>query len=188
MNLFLESIGIALAAIWSNKLRSFLTVLGNIVAVTSIIAVVSLIQGLNGKVTEAITSELGVDSFQVQRRPMTMSQDDEDRARSNPRVTLDDMAAIRRYSTLARSIMATDDITPRGIQRAGGQIELYGAPVEPGNLLLLAYRDGKPIIGAPGCIKSRETNVVDLILPPLLAGDRVTRGDVIAFAEGGLLV
>ncbi len=86
------------------------------------------------------------------------------------------------------SIMDANDITPRGIQRAGGKIELYGAPVEPGNLLLLAYHDGKPIIGAPGCIKSRETNVVDLILPALLAGDRVTRGDVIAFAEGGLLV
>ncbi len=86
------------------------------------------------------------------------------------------------------SIMDTNDITPRGIQRAGGKIELYGAPVEPGNLLLLAYHDGKPIIGAPGCVKSRETNVVDLILPALLAGDRVTRGDVIAFAEGGLLI
>ena len=59
MQLFLESIGIALAAIWANKMRSFLTVLGNIVAVTSIIAVVSLIQGLNGAVTEAIESELG---------------------------------------------------------------------------------------------------------------------------------
>ncbi len=85
------------------------------------------------------------------------------------------------------SIMDSMDITPRGIQCAGGTIELYGAPVEPGNLLLVAYHDGKPIIGAPGCIKSRETNVVDLVLPPLLAGDRVTRGDVIALAEGGLL-
>ncbi len=86
------------------------------------------------------------------------------------------------------SIMDSRDITPRGIERAGGRLELYGAPVEPGNLLLLAYRDGKPIIGAPGCVKSRDTNVVDLILPPLLAGDRVTRGDVIAFGEGGLFV
>ena len=47
MNQFFEAVGIALSAIWANKLRSFLTVLGNIVAVTSIIAVVSLIQGLN---------------------------------------------------------------------------------------------------------------------------------------------
>ena len=86
------------------------------------------------------------------------------------------------------SIMDAGDITPRGIQRAGGQIELYGAPVEPGNLLLLAYYGAVPIIGAPGCMKSRETNVVDLILPRLLAGERVSRADVVALADGGLLI
>jgi molybdenum cofactor cytidylyltransferase len=96
------------------------------------------------------------------------------------------------------SVMDADDITPRGIKRAGGEIELYGAPVEPGNLLLLAYKpcEGSepsqgsviPILGAPGCVKSRETNVVDLILPRLIAGERVTRADVNALAEGGLLI
>ena len=54
MNKFIESAAIALDAIWSAKLRSFMTVLGNIVAVTSIIAVVSLIQGLNASVKQAI--------------------------------------------------------------------------------------------------------------------------------------
>ena len=58
MNQFLESAGIALQAIWSNKLRSFLTVLGNIVAVTSIIAVVTLIQGMNEYVTNAIVTDV----------------------------------------------------------------------------------------------------------------------------------
>ncbi|HEX9075112.1 MAG TPA: molybdopterin-binding protein [Anaerolineae bacterium] len=86
------------------------------------------------------------------------------------------------------SIMDADDITPRGVRRAGGTLELYGAPVEPGNLLLLAYCGEVPVIGAPGCIKSRETNAVDLILPRLLAGERVTREDVNALAEGGLLI
>ena len=86
------------------------------------------------------------------------------------------------------SVMDEDDITPRGIKQAGGNIELYGAPVEPGNLLLLAYRDNVPIIGAPGCVKSRETNVVDLILPRLFIGEKVTRADVIEMGEGGLLI
>jgi molybdenum cofactor cytidylyltransferase len=86
------------------------------------------------------------------------------------------------------SIMDADDVTPRGIKQAGGVIELYGAPVEPGNLLLLAYRGDVPIIGAPGCVKSRETNVVDLILPRLMIGERVTRADVAKLAEGGLLL
>src|SRR6478752_6452199 len=63
MNQFLEAVGIALNAIWTNKLRSFLTVLGNIVAVTSIIAVVSLIQGMNAYVTDAIVSNVGADNF-----------------------------------------------------------------------------------------------------------------------------
>jgi molybdenum cofactor cytidylyltransferase len=86
------------------------------------------------------------------------------------------------------SIMDADDITPRGIKAAGGAIEVYGAPVEPGNLLLLGYIGQVPIIGAPGCVKSRDTNVVDLILPRLLSGERVSRADVIALANGGLLV
>lgn len=86
------------------------------------------------------------------------------------------------------SIMDAEDITPRGIENAGGKIELYGAPVEPGNLVLLAYRGDIPILGAPGCVKSRETNVVDLILPRLLIGERVTRAEVNELAVGGLLI
>ncbi len=109
MQLFLESVGIALSAIWANKMRSFLTVLGNIVAVTSIIAVVSLIRGLNGAVTDIIQSELGIDSFRVERQGMSRSADEEDQQRNNPRVTMDDARAIRRYATLVKSIMATDD-------------------------------------------------------------------------------
>ncbi|MCG3140124.1 MAG: hypothetical protein HDKAJFGB_01122 [Anaerolineae bacterium] len=84
--------------------------------------------------------------------------------------------------------MNTSDVTPSGITLAGGTIELYGAPVEPGNLLLLAYADDLPIIGAPGCVKSRDTNVVDLILPRVLAGERLRKQDIVALANGGLLL
>ena len=69
MHQFFEAAVIALGAIWANKLRSFLTVLGNIVAVTSIIAVVSLVQGMNGYVTDAIVSGVGADNFTIQRMP-----------------------------------------------------------------------------------------------------------------------
>lgn len=86
------------------------------------------------------------------------------------------------------SIMDASDVTPGGIVQAGGSIEVYGAPVEPGNLLLLAYAGDLPIIGAPGCVKSRDMNVVDLILPRLLAGERVRKKDVVALANGGLLI
>lgn len=88
------------------------------------------------------------------------------------------------------SVMDRDDVTPSAIRMAGGRIEHYGAPVEPGNLLLLAYMDGAavvPVIGAPGCVRSRDTNIVDLLLPRLLAGERLARRDILALGHGGLL-
>ena len=97
MNTIIESAKIALAAIWSSKLRSFMTVLGNIVAVTSIIAVVSLIQGLNASVKQAILDEAGAESFSIQRFPVTRSDEDIDRVRNNPIITMQDMRAIQRY-------------------------------------------------------------------------------------------
>jgi putative ABC transport system permease protein len=106
-NLF-ESAMIALDAIWSAKLRSFMTVLGNIVAVTSIIAVVSLIQGLNASVKQAILNQAGADSFNIQQFPITRSDEEFDKVRGNPKVTLDDMRAIRRNSDpeLVSAVMA----------------------------------------------------------------------------------
>jgi putative ABC transport system permease protein len=106
MQQFLEAAGIALAAIWSNKLRSFLTMLGNIVAVTSIIAVVSLIQGLNASVSGAITSQVGADSFSVGRAGPTRTEEEQLRVAGNPRVTLDDAEAIRKASARIRLVMA----------------------------------------------------------------------------------
>lgn len=85
------------------------------------------------------------------------------------------------------SIMDGDDITPRAIKAAGGQIIHHGVPVEPGNLFLLAYRGRIPIVGAPGCAKSKSYNVVDMILPRLAAGERLTRRDLIALGHGGYL-
>ena len=106
MNQFLEAAGIALNAIWTNKLRSFLTVLGNIVAVTSIIAVVSLIQGMNAYVTDAILSGVSADTFSVQRMPVTRSEADEERVRNNPRITMEDAEAIRRHSDTIAAVQA----------------------------------------------------------------------------------
>jgi molybdenum cofactor cytidylyltransferase len=86
------------------------------------------------------------------------------------------------------SIMDLSDVTPSGIVQAGGTIEAYGAPVEPGNLMLLAYENDLPILGAPGCVKSRDANVCDLILPRLLAGEHVRKRDIAELANGGLLI
>ena len=107
MNKIFESAMIALDAIWSAKLRSLMTVLGNIVAVTSIIAVVSMIQGLNASVKSAILNQAGADSFNIQQFPITRSDEEFEKVRGNPRITMDDMRAIRRYSSpLIAAVMA----------------------------------------------------------------------------------
>jgi putative ABC transport system permease protein len=128
VNQFYESAMIALGAIWSNKLRSFLTVLGNIVAVTSIIAVVSLVQGMNGYVTTAILSGVGADNFTIQRMPVVRTEADEERVRNNPRITLDEAAAVRKYGenvgavaaqTQSRATMTYGNETVDGAQVQG---------------------------------------------------------------------
>ena len=106
MNQILDSIVIALQAIWANKLRSFMTVLGNIVAVTSIVTVVTLIQGMNGMVADAIVSDVGADSFTIQRRPPILNEDDEERTRNNPLITIDEADAIRAFSPIIASVAA----------------------------------------------------------------------------------
>ena len=106
MNQFYEAALIALSSIWANKLRSFLTVLGNIVAVTSIIAVVSLIQGMNAYVSDAIISDVGADNFTIQRMPVVRSVEDEERVRNNPRITLADADAVRRFSDNIHAVAA----------------------------------------------------------------------------------
>jgi molybdenum cofactor cytidylyltransferase len=80
-----------------------------------------------------------------------------------------------------------EDVIGQAMIRVGGQVERFLAPVEPGNLLLLSYRDEVPIISAPGCFRSAKPNVVDLILPPLLARYHVTGWEVACLGHGGLL-
>lgn len=85
------------------------------------------------------------------------------------------------------SIMDRDDVMPQALLATGGRITCYGAPVEPGNLLLLGMIGTTPVMGAPGCIRGSATNVVDLVLPRLVAGMDVDAHDVYALAHGGLL-
>src|SRR2546427_5858768 len=112
MNKYFESARIALEAIWAAKLRSVMTVLGNIVAVTSIIAVVSIIQGLNASVTEAILSQAGADSFSIQQFPVARSDEEFEKVRGNPRISIQEARAIRRYGSEIAAVMA--DASARG--------------------------------------------------------------------------
>jgi molybdenum cofactor cytidylyltransferase len=81
-----------------------------------------------------------------------------------------------------------DDVIGRAMTRAGCHIERFLAPVEPGNLFLLGYKDEVPIVSAPGCFRSAKPNVVDMVLPPMLARYRVSSLEVASLGHGGLLV
>ncbi len=80
-----------------------------------------------------------------------------------------------------------EDVVGRAMTRIGCHLERFLAPVEPGNLFLLAYREEVPIISAPGCFRSAKPNVVDLVLPPMLARYRVSGWEVACLGHGGLL-
>lgn len=97
------------------------------------------------------------------------------------------------------AIMDRRDMAPRAIERLGGQVASFGAPVDPGNLLMVAYlrphgtalngedERGLPILGAPGCARSLKPNVIDWVLPRLLSGEHLTRADIAVLGHGGLL-
>jgi putative ABC transport system permease protein len=132
MSQIFESVRLALASIWANKLRSLLTLLGNIVAVSSIITVVALITGVNGAVSDAIVSDLGADSFVISRTGFTQNEDEFERQRSNPNVTLSDAVAVRRFATSVASVMAQAQQSTRVAYRNEelGAIQVQGVTEE----------------------------------------------------------
>lgn len=80
-----------------------------------------------------------------------------------------------------------EDVIGRAMQRIGCHLERFLAPVEPGSLLLMGYKDDIPIVSAPGCFRSAKTNVVDLILPALFARYRISGWEIACLGHGGLL-
>jgi molybdenum cofactor cytidylyltransferase len=88
----------------------------------------------------------------------------------------------------ASAIADRRDVIPAAIEAAGGRVEHFGMPVDPGNLLLIGSLHGKPVIGAPGCARSPKENGFDWVLQRLLADLPVTRADITALGVGGLLM
>jgi putative ABC transport system permease protein len=153
-----ESIKIALAAIWANKLRSFLTVLGNIVAVTSIIAVVSIVQGIDDYVSDAIVSELGLGTFTVQRFGMVRSEEEFEKVAGNPDITERDAGAVRQADLVKVAMTSAESrgeirykdrviesVAISGVSR--DYAEFGGYKVERGRLVTPAEIDRKrPVV------------------------------------------
>ena len=80
-----------------------------------------------------------------------------------------------------------DDVVGRAMTHIGCHLERFLAPVEPGSLFMLGYKEETPIVSAPGCFRSAKPNVVDLVLPPMLARYRVSGWEVACLGHGGLL-
>ena len=88
----------------------------------------------------------------------------------------------------ASAIADRRDVIPAAVEAAGGVIEHFGMPVDPGNLILLASAHGRPVLGAPGCARSPKENGFDWVLARLLCGLPVTRHDITGMGVGGLLM
>jgi molybdenum cofactor cytidylyltransferase len=88
----------------------------------------------------------------------------------------------------ASAIADRRDVIPAAISGIGGEVEHFGMPVDPGNLLLIGNANGVPVLGAPGCARSPVENGFDWVLMRLLAGLKVTRSDLTGMGVGGLLM
>lgn len=79
-----------------------------------------------------------------------------------------------------------DDVTRVGIKQTTGEVNCYGAPVLPGSMLMIGYAGEIPVVGVPACGIYHETTILDLILPRILAGEKLGRKDVAQLGHGGL--
>ena len=79
------------------------------------------------------------------------------------------------------------DVAPEALRAAGGRVEAYGMPVDPGNLLFFGDVGGKPVIGLPGCARSPALNGADWVLERLICGVALSQADISAMGVGGLL-
>ena len=79
-----------------------------------------------------------------------------------------------------------DDQTPAAIRATGAEVVTYGAPTYPGAMFMLAYLDDVPIVGLPGCVMYYKASIFELVVPRILAGERLTRRDIVALGHGGL--
>lgn len=79
-----------------------------------------------------------------------------------------------------------DDRTPLAIKNTGADIVTYGAPVLPGAMFMLGYYRDKPVMGLPGCVMYSKRTIFDLILPRVMAGEKLENKDFTAMGEGGL--
>jgi molybdenum cofactor cytidylyltransferase len=99
--------------------------------------------------------------------------------------TIDDVDMLLIHG--ASAIVDRRDVIPAAIEMAGGRVDHFGMPVDPGNLLLVGHVSGKPVLGLPGCARSPKVNGFDWVLERLVAGLPVGPREIMSMGAGGLL-
>lgn len=87
----------------------------------------------------------------------------------------------------ASAVVDREDVLPAAVVEAGGCVDHFGMPVDPGNLLFIGSALDRPVVGMPGCARSPKLNGFDWVLWRLLAGIEVTARDIMLMGPGGLL-
>ena len=79
-----------------------------------------------------------------------------------------------------------DDVTPLAIRKTGAVVVSQGLPMQPGNMLMLAYLEDTALIGVPGAAMHRKITSLDVILPRIFTGETLKTADLLQLGEGGL--
>ena len=79
-----------------------------------------------------------------------------------------------------------DDVTPLAVSQTGAKVIVYGTPVLPGAMFLMAYLKGKPVLGIPACGMFSKNTVLDVVLPKVIVGDKITKKYIASLGHGGL--
>jgi molybdopterin biosynthesis enzyme len=79
-----------------------------------------------------------------------------------------------------------DDKTPEGIRRSGAMVETHGFPILPGSMFVMAYLGETPVMGLSGCVLHDPFTAFDALLPRMLAGEKISRADIMKMGHGGL--
>lgn len=132
-----------------------------------------------GCVIESKFNELGCSIIE-----QVLSKDDSDMIADSIKYLIDKGADL--ITVTGGMSVDPDGVTPLGIRKSGAQIISYGAPIIPGAMFLLSYLGSIPIVGIPACVMYSKETIFDLIIPRLVAGERVIKKDIVSLGHGGL--
>jgi molybdopterin biosynthesis enzyme len=79
-----------------------------------------------------------------------------------------------------------DDRSRHALKKAGAENMVYGSPVLPGAMFMVAYLNEVPVLGIPACGMYATRTILDMILPRVLAGEKITRTEIAMLGHGGL--